>query len=930
MEEREVDICFDSEVWEKAENKKHKQKIESMLEIKGISYISTPRPGKKRGGGAGICVNTEHFQISKLNIQIPKPLEIVWGLLKPKKPIGRINKIIVCSFYSPPWLYKNAKLVDHMTETLQSLLRIHTGAGIIISGDRNIMEISALVSIDPSLRQVVKLPTRGPNVLDVVLPNLGRYYSNTWILPPVLPDNATTASPSDHNGVLVKPLTNILTKKNTKEVRKIRPLPDSLIDAFGQKLTNQNFAFDESLSSSEIVESFQSTLQSLIEETFPEKEILVLDDDLPYFTESLRKLKRLRQREYQKHGKSNKYLELKASFDERKNIELEKYKVKILNEVSNGKRGSIYPTLKKLGLRPGSDEKRTFQLSDHIEKGFTPTQSVEAMAQHFSLISQEYQPLSMSNLPVVVQTFLKNDESFPPELHVYDVYLRIKKAKKPNSQVPGDLPPKIVKKYPELLANPATMIFNKITKSASYPSCWKTEFQVPIPKIEAPESVEDIRNIAKTSFLSKVYESFIGEWLLKFVKPYLDPNQCGIKGLSTTHYLIRLLQFVHETLDQKQSQAILAVFFDLSKAFNRVDHSLVIQDLYDMHTPSWLLRIIYSYLQDRSMVLTYKGVTSTVKLLPGGGPQGAFLGGLIFMIKFNGAFLRPSVPRPMPLSLAKSKSKSVKFVDDGTVAASVDLKSALIQDPVQRPRPLCYQERTEHVLPKEANLLHYVILDTEKFATENNLVLNKAKTDIMKFNPARKRDFPIELEFSDGSSLDQVKVKKLVGVFITDNLKWERNTSYICEKARKKLWLLRRMKQLNLNTSQLFDAYTKEVRSILEMAVLVWHSSLTQKQSNSIERIQKVAFKLILGEKYENYENDCQFLGAQTLFQRRVNLCKSFARKNLKSEHSFFEKYECSVNTRSRNRVVKEFHCNTSRYSKSSLPYLAKLINDGV
>ena len=138
------------------------------------------------------------------------------------------------------------------------------------------------------------------------------------------------------------------------------------------------------------------------------------------------------------------------------------------------------------------------------------------------------------------------------------------------------------------------------------------------------------------------------------------------------------------------------------------------------------------------------------------------------------------------------------------------------------------------------------------------------------------------------------------------------------------------MKQLNLNTSQLFDAYSKEVRSILEMAVPVWHSGLTQKQSNSIERIQKVAFKLILGEKYENYENACKFLGAQTLFQRRVNLCKSFARKNLKSEHSFFEKYECSVNTRSRNRVVKEFHCNTSRYSKSSLPYLAKLINDGV
>ena len=66
-------------------------------------------------------------------------------------------------------------------------------------------------------------------------------------------------------------------------------------------------------------------------------------------------------------------------------------------------------------------------------------------------------------------------------------------------------------------------------------------------------------------------------------KPYLDPNQCGVKGSSINHYLIKLLHFVHATLDQKTSHVVLAACFGLSKAFNRVDHSLVIQDLFDMN-----------------------------------------------------------------------------------------------------------------------------------------------------------------------------------------------------------------------------------------------------------------------------------------------------------------------------------------------------------
>ena len=61
------------------------------------------------------------------------------------------------------------------------------------------------------------------------------------------------------------------------------------------------------------------------------------------------------------------------------------------------------------------------------------------------------------------------------------------------------------------------------------------------------------------------------------------------------------------------------------------------------------------------MFLTFNGAISSKKMLPGGGPQGASLGGIIFIVKFNGAFLRPPIPRNLLDPVRKSKSKSVKF-----------------------------------------------------------------------------------------------------------------------------------------------------------------------------------------------------------------------------------------------------------------------------
>ena len=79
VEERAGEVIFLCEVWEKSENKEHRKKLEELFEMRNIQYISTPRPGVKRGGGAAIATHSDKFSVSKLNITIPKHLKL-YGL----------------------------------------------------------------------------------------------------------------------------------------------------------------------------------------------------------------------------------------------------------------------------------------------------------------------------------------------------------------------------------------------------------------------------------------------------------------------------------------------------------------------------------------------------------------------------------------------------------------------------------------------------------------------------------------------------------------------------------------------------------------------------------------------------------------------------------------------------------------------------------
>ena len=113
----------------------------------------------------------------------------------------------------------------------------------------------------------------------------------------------------------------------------------------------------------------------------------------------------------------------------------------------------------------------------------------------------------------------------------------------------------------------------------------------------------------------------------------------------------------------------------------------------------------------------------------------------------------------------------------------------------------------------------------------------------------------------------------------------------------------------------------------MELAVPVWHPGLTLKQKADIESIQKVAFRIILQDSYISYQLACATLGAETLDDRRTRLCLKFAVKNAKSENPLFTIHLNHFNTRQGGTKVREYKCNTRRFQKSSLPFLARLLN---
>ena len=243
-------------------------------------------------------------------------------------------------------------------------------------------------------------------------------------------------------------------------------------------------------------------------------------------------------------------------------------------------------------------------------------------------------------------------------------------------------------------------------------------------------------------------------------------------------------------------------------------------------------------------------------------------------------------------------------------------------------------DRTGHILPTSQCALQVQLNTLADYCKTYNMVINTGKTKVMMFNPSRFYDGMPKLTLPDmgGDYLELVESFKLLGVIIRSDMKWCDNTDYICQKGYSRLWMLRRLKGLGATTKELLDVYHKQVRSVLEMAVPVWHPAITQQETKQVERIQKCALYIILGNNYTSYKDALKLLEIDSLQNRRSKICEKFAKNCLKSQRysTWFQSNQFTQpthNTRSKKSQLKSVSTRTQRYKNSSIPYLTELLN---
>ena len=194
-----------------------------------------------------------------------------------------------------------------------------------------------------------------------------------------------------------------------------------------------------------------------------------------------------------------------------------------------------------------------------------------------------------------------------------------------------------------------------------------------------------------------------------------------------------------------------------------------------------------------------------------------------------------------------------------------------------------FHARTGHVLPLENSKVHKQLVKTLEYAKANEMKINYKKTKVMLFNPCTSIDFMPEISL-ENNELEVVDEIRLLGLIIRSDLKWISNTENMVKKANKRLWILRRLKFLGAQEHDLVDIFIKQIRSVLELAVPAWHSGITLAEQIEIERIQKSAAHIILGDSYESYKDALTSLGLDTLKFRRDKLSLKFGSKAEKHE----------------------------------------------
>ena len=266
-------------------------------------------------------------------------------------------------------------------------------------GDTNELKLDSILNLSPSLKQLVESPTRlNPDqILDPIITNLSKYYKTPVCLPPLDNDPDKDGSPSDHLMPFMKPIDCI--NNNPARIKKVvtfRPLPKSGIADMGKWIVTEKW---DCVTTAESAHEKASALQNLVMKQLnhflPEKTATFTSEDQPWVTPEVKDIDRKKKREYYKHRKSAKWKRLNKLFEIKCEQPKASYYSNIVEDLKNSAPGQWYSKLKRMSSHDQlKSEDVTVEAISHLAN----KNQAEAIADNFSKISNEYQPLNASQI----------------------------------------------------------------------------------------------------------------------------------------------------------------------------------------------------------------------------------------------------------------------------------------------------------------------------------------------------------------------------------------------------------------------------------------------------------------------------------------------------------------------------------------------------
>ena len=246
----------------------------------------------------------------------------------------------------------------------------------------------------------------------------------------------------------------------------------------------------------------------------------------------------------------------------------------------------------------------------------------------------------------------------------------------------------------------------------------------------------------------------------------------------------------------------IALYMDMSKAFDRVNHKILLNKLYAFGIRGNVHKLIESYLSDRKQIVELKRIspitrteevfTSEVRNITSGVPQGSILGPLFFIIYIN------------DISTVTMHHMTL-FADDSTILLAGNDRTALEFD------------------------LNNTLTTIIKWLEENDLKINLGKTKIMNFRQRAKSDTNLNLHY-DQTNINEIEVTKFLGLYIDNKVNWKAHINEVCKRLSRSSYALYRLKK-SVNQPTLLTAYHGYVASILRYGIIFWGNSVEKERA---------------------------------------------------------------------------------------------------